>query len=168
MQNLRQEEIYKTLTEIERRYAAGPDVRELECLSKIALIELGGWVEEKIDEILIAYIERHVKDVNEVSRIKKEVVAPVYGFEFDKNLEPLLEHVLGVAMYARIKHGLQKRGHYLNLKSVLGDLAVFRNRAAHTHWEGVSRQYRAPSTALNWLNRIYAIVMRLKAEIDKL
>lgn len=159
MRTLLNEEIYSTLRELESRYSAdGVSDRELELLSKLAIIELGGWVEERIDEIVYEYVQRRLSDAEEIDRIKKEVIDKVYGFDYEADIRPMIEHVVGSVNYCLIKTELMHSGGYFILKSILGTLKHERNRVAHTHWTGVTRKLAAPSSTINWLNGIYRYV----------
>lgn len=156
MRVLANEEISATLKELECRFLAdGVADRELELLSKLAIIELGGWVEERFDEIVVEYVQRKLTDNEEMDRIRKEVIDKVYGFDYDSDIRPMIERVIGSVNYCVIKANLIHSGGYFILKSVLGELRHERNRVAHTHWMGVTRKLAAPSSVINWLKRIY-------------
>ena len=171
---LQQEEIYKTLELVNRRYlsvsvgATRYTNVELEYLSKIAIIELSGWVECTIDEILMSYTRRKILDINEQSRIEKSIVARVSGFDFERLSRPLFERILGIAQCWDLIQSLQSNGMLPILISEMDSLWKMRNRAAHTNWNGVTRTFDAPSVTVSRLRRLHPIVGYIKKRISHL
>lgn len=169
---LANEHIFKTLCLIIRRYnrAAVSKTRyasvEMEYLSKIAILELGGWVEERIDSILLDYVYRKIVDPTEQQRYKKEVVGRVFGFEFDRNVRPLFERVLGAAHCEAIRNQLMAHSMLFPLAAELHSLWSMRGRAAHTNWEGITRVFDAPSMTLARLKNIYPAMCMISRVVN--
>lgn len=113
--------------------------------SKMALMEVGGWIEQTVDAILYYYIEHTVNDAVLAETLKKEIVDRTYGFRYSKEFRPLCEKILGAAQFAKITSLMEKKGLYQVLQSCMNQLADNRNRAAHTYWSKVTPRFDAPS-----------------------
>ena len=171
---LTEQEIYKTISLLVRRYNRAEKLQsrytnvELECLSKMAIMELGGWIECKIDAILADYIKRKITDEEERERVNKNIIKHVYGFNYKNDIRPLCERVLGCAQVWMFHKRLENTGRLLELTSELGNIECMRNIAAHTNWDGITRTFDAPSTTLLRLKRIYPIISWIEREIKAL
>ena len=77
------ENTLKQLDSMYLKYTGDPSF--LIILSKTALIEFCGWVEQSIDQILNEYVQSHMKEQNMInytnSQIKKN-----YGFKYENNI----------------------------------------------------------------------------------
>lgn len=171
---IEREQIYKTLRFINRRFDAISGKRdasvglESELLSKLAVIELGGWIEDSIDNILTKYVNKKIKAASERKHIREDIIEKVYGFDYKKNVRPLLERILGVRNYHRLVLALKKKGDYCILTSDIASLVGARNIAAHTHTKGVSRSFDAPSKTLDRFKRLYPVVQKLQKMVAAL
>lgn len=112
--------------------------------SKMALMEVGGWIEQSIDAILYYYIDHTVKNQVLSDVIKKEIVDKTYGFRYSREFRPLCEKILGAARFSRIIKLMDRKGLYQILQSSMTNLATDRNRAAHTYWTKVTPCFDSP------------------------
>lgn len=55
-------------------------------LSKTALIEFSGWIEQSMDQILYEYLDSHVCEINIIKYIKDQI-RKNYGFKYESNIE---------------------------------------------------------------------------------
>lgn len=168
--------IYKTLRNLDRRFdglsnrkkSTKKTIEDMELCAKTAVIELGGWIEVAVDEVLIGYTTRKIADPTELKRIKTQVIGKVYGFDYEKNFKPLVERILGIDLYNRMMQPYAQDGRLQKLQSELEKIKPQRNTAAHTNWTGSSKNFEAPSVIINRLRIIYPVLMSMFEFIDKL
>ena len=160
---------------LKRRYDAISNRRntrntplKLELLSKLAVLELGGWIETAIDQILVEYVSRKISDTGEQARIRHQIIDRVYGFDLDRNIWPLFERILGVAICQRLKSEIENTPGYLQFTSDIGDLAKARKAKAHTCWSGITPHVETPSWVLDRFQHIYPIVQHIRSFVAQL
>ena len=167
--------IYKTLRNLDLRFeglsnrkkATQKTSEDMELCAKAAVIELGGWIEVSVDEVLINYTTRKIADPDELKRIRKDVIDKVYGFDYTRNFRPLMERILGIDLYNRMINPYAQDGRLQRLQAELSTIKPHRNTAAHTNWTGATKNFEAPSVIINRLRTIYPILMSMFEFIDK-
>lgn len=170
---LKKEIVYKTLNLLSRRFDRVQCSRtrytmtELECICKMAILELGGWIECTMDEILKDYVHRKILDVAEASKIEREI-DKVFGFSYERNFSPLVERIIGVENFYKIKSALSAKGKWDPFVADLDALWRVRGRAAHTNFNGVAKNYDAPTTTIGRLQTIYPVVSEIRRMIVKM
>ena len=143
---------------------------KLELLSKLAVLELSGWIETTIDQILVEYVSRKICDSDEQGRIRRNIIDRVYGFDLERNVWPLFERVLGVVNCKSMRTKLENTRGYDSFASDITTVHSLRRRQAHTCCAGpeVTRQIVAPSTTWGYFQNIYPIIQRIKRFCEKL
>ena len=137
--------------------------------SKLAIIELSGWIEETIDTILTDYLNRTINNLALRNTIEKEVIQRVYGFRYGTDFRPLMERILGGEKFQYIISRLEKNGACTSqLHHALSILTTRRDRAAHTHQKGVMQSYDAPSWTIQQLNIILPIFRRIQGMVKNM
>lgn len=108
--------------------------------SKLAIIELCGWIEISIDEML----EKHGKILSNknLSDFKGQI-KKVYGFSPEKHLKPLIIHLIGFIGYERLMKSCDKNK-MDRLFYHLKELSKKRNDLAHTYIKGFTSTYDSP------------------------
>lgn len=125
-------------------------------LSKLALLELCGWIELEIDRIVLSIQTACRIPVDQTT---KDLLQRNYSFTYPQHIRPMLERLVGIWIVRQAEDRIEERspGELERLKGVLGDLAKRRNVFAHTHVSHVAiRQltYLAPS----WTRRQFQTV----------
>ncbi|WJS94129.1 HEPN domain-containing protein [Flavobacterium johnsoniae] len=154
------------LVELVTLYDTATDNSHKIYYSKLALIELCGWIELCIDDITKKYIDLKLLKTNNINLAKKQFVDGTYGFEYDKNLRPILIKLIGIINVEPLEDILDYNGDFTLLKSQLNSLISLRNPAAHTSIAGVTHTYQAPSTMLTYLNSIYDKLGKLETGLN--
>lgn len=151
-------DIETTLKKLDSEYNSNLSKPDLPIwYSKLALLELSGWIEDSVDDLVNGYINNHIVDNN----IKKEITKIIkknYGFDYEKNLFKLFSEVIGVNNLENIIDVLNADINVL--KSITSALSLERNKAAHSSII-VTRTFAAPSSILaNYhdLERIFKII----------
>lgn len=157
--------IKSTLSELDKLYNNSSSQKKAIYFSKLALIELCGWIEETLDDIIIRHANRNLNDLHNKEYCKDIIVKPNYGFEYKKNIRPMLISLLGLIEVEKLEHELEKAGQITLLKGYLGNIKDSRNTAAHTHLKGVTRRFNAPSRTIGDFNRISLILEKIDYEL---
>ena len=132
--------------------------------SKLAVLELCGWLEQTIDRILYHYVNVTISNRQLRNTIKEQVIDTVYGFKYAKELKPLFMKILGAARFNHILRVLGRKGQDEILLSCIQKLNRERNVAAHTYWNDKAQQhFDAPSCTYQEFLTLVPIV----TEIDK-
>jgi len=146
--------IESNLKQLDKLYnKAGTQKKEL-YYSKLAMLEMCGWIEESMDDIVQMCANRVLKQRQNKSYITKKVIKPTYGFEYDRHFKKMLIHVVGLMSIERVENKVDQLK-YARLTSALGSLKEVRNKEAHTHLKGVTRRVDAPSVTLQYFTYVY-------------
>lgn len=159
--------IKSTLEELNQLYNSASSQKKAIYFSKLAVLELCGWIEEVFDDIIIRHSKRNLRlPVNKLYT-QERIVNPNYGFDYKKNIRPMFIGLIGLIQMEKLEKELEKTGKITLLKSYLGSLRVTRNKAAHTHLRGVTVTYNAPSQTLGDFHRICTILEIIDSELRK-
>jgi hypothetical protein len=123
--------------------------------SKLAILELCGWIEISMDEVITMHCNRHVaerKNTNYVS----DVVKKTYGFDYELNFRKMLINLIGIVTCEKIEAQIPVAVHTRFLAQ-LKSLKIVRNSLAHTYLKGPARTIwiDAPSVTMARFNEIY-------------
>jgi hypothetical protein len=116
-------------------------------LSKLAVLELCGWIECELDRLILVAETGRLNDPNWVSG---NIISPTYGFNYTKHFRPMLVRVAGEIYARRIEAELERRspGDLDRLRNLLVQLWDLRCKMAHLHVGAVVPQqisYQAPT-----------------------
>lgn len=157
-------DIENTLINLESAYSSSITDPELpKLLSKTALIELSGWIEQSFDIILKEYLDSHICEVNVINFVKEQIDNN-YGFNYKKNILKILSITIGAY---HLENVLDKIDANL-FESLLNQYSRNRNSAAHTHLAGTTLTYNAPSSILADFKRIKPIINTIEKEVQSL
>lgn len=151
------------LDELKTLYDSSSDTNHKVYYSKLALMELCGWIELCIDDIIVNYVDSRLILTNNLNLAKSTFIKQTYGFEYDKNLRPLLIKIIGLINVEKVEDVLDfDGGTFILLKSQLNNLVSLRNAAAHTSIVGVTHTYQSPHSILTQLNNIFVHLSKLE------
>jgi len=136
--------IQNNLIQIENLYTKSTSTQHAMFYSKLAVLELCGWIEESMDEILRSLARRHLKDPSNLQLVENSIIRRTYGFEYNKHFRSMLMQVLGIISLERLEHKLDPVKFQL-MESTLETLKACRDIQAHTHLRGSTRRLDAPS-----------------------
>ena len=132
-------------------------------LSKTALIEFSGWIEQRMDQILYDYLDSHICETYIIKYIKDQIKKN-YGFKYENNILRILSITIGA-------YNLENVFDKINinlLKTLLDKYSNKRNNAAHTHTLGTTTTYDAPSVILNDFKCVKPIITAIEHEVQSL
>lgn len=142
------------LRQLNRLYLEANTQKKKLYYSKLAMLELCGWIEESMDNIVEMCANRELKSQANKNYITRNIIKPTYGFEYKRHFIKMLSYVIGFINIEKLdnKLDLTKKA---RLESALGTLKEARNREAHTHLKGVTRQVDSPSITISLFNHVF-------------
>ena len=149
-----QSSITGSLKAINRSYGKAVSQRDSLFFSKLAILELCGWIEESMDDIVLRCAMRHLKVPGNRNYCKKEFVQRTYGFEYHKNFRFMLVRLLGLVNVEYIEARVNQTKQAAMI-AALSALTTQRNVEAHTHVKGTTRHINAPSVTLAQFQPLY-------------
>lgn len=151
--------IENTLVKIEALYNASTDSHLQILYSKLAILELSGWLEESFDEILHEYLNNKV--TTDYITLGKEIIKKNNGIHWDK-IRLMINNIIGVSNLETIESLLESSLAGISIiKPFLNTLTPNRNIAAHTSIL-VSRTFDAPSVTIGQFRRIKPILVEIE------
>jgi len=152
--------IQANLNSIGRKYNAD-NVSNKDALmfSKLAVMELCGWIEESMDDIVLRCANRTVKK-SENKDAYREKVKAVYGFEYEKHFRFMLIQLIGLVDIEKIEKNMGEAD-VEQFRQLLKTLKGQRNKLAHTH---LKRKYPiqvfSPSRTISEFEKVYIYLVR--------
>lgn len=155
--------IENTLQRLEKEYNACITDSDMPVFfSKLAVIELSGWLEDSIDVILNDYLDSHIVYSDVIDPVK-EIIKKNYGFKYEKNILKICLSVLGANNWENIVDKLMPV-EYENLKTITSSLTSSRNNAAHTSIV-TTRTFNAPSLTLADFMKLKPAIITIEKEV---
>lgn len=155
-----------TLTELNTWYnVAGLSTDRTNLLSKLATIELCGWLEEEFDRLIRAVAAGRISDAN---WIENQVIENTFGFKYEKHWRGMLCKLVGEVFAQRVEAAMETAhpGDLQQLRTLLGQL--WKDRCSFAHADLTANQaamltFNAPSLAISRLATLKAILGRYEA-----
>jgi len=158
--------ILDNLKQIERLYNSSSSIHQSSFYSKLAIIELCGWIEISMDDIVLRIATRKLRDAKNLDYIKK-IVKRTYGFDYEHHFLPMLEAVIGrhgiKRMNARIDNGLVQP-----LFGALSLLKPARDQLAHNFIKGITPIIDAPSVTRTRFKVVYEGLRNIEKVLQKI
>ncbi|MBC7643250.1 MAG: hypothetical protein H7174_13110 [Flavobacterium sp.] len=134
--------------------------------SKLAIIELCGWIEHSMDNIADNFANRHLSSIP-FKDIYLNVKTNTFGFEYKKNFRKMLGTTIGLHNMETIELSLTSTGEIAILEANLTSLKILRDNAAHT-FINATTTYQAPSVTKSQLLIIYPILKKIGQQVRTL
>ena len=146
--------ILKNLNMLDVEYRRTDSAKKSLFYSKLAILELCGWIEESMDDVILRCARRHLKDQDNFKFVQTEIVRRTYGFDYQQNFRRMLIQLLGIINVERIERAVDQ-DKQARLVATLDALKQVRNQEAHTHLKGITRSINAPSVTLGQFPILY-------------
>ena len=146
--------IEKNLRSLNHRYNRSKTTREADFLSKLAVLELCGWLEVSIDNMIYSTSSRLINNTSNIKFLENKIKR-TNGFEYEQDFRPLIAFVIGLAGLEEIEKSIDSSV-CIKFKSELSALKIRRNSLAHTYTKGATLSYDAPSVTLVRLQDVAA------------
>lgn len=120
--------------------------------SKLSLIEVGGWAEMTMDDL----IRRSTRKSSSKKYIEEKIIEPNSGFSYEKNFRRMLIQAVGIVAVDQIEKNT-KPVTIQKLKTALGNLKKERDGIAHTYIKdiGTTTRIASPSVAISYFKDIH-------------
>lgn len=99
--------------------------------SKLAVIELGGWIETSMDDLIYRAGKKLKHPVN-IKELKDSIVGKTWGFDYKANFRRMMIQVVGLIAVEKIEK-IVDAGRHAAMIATLGLLKSARNDLAHTY-----------------------------------
>ena len=160
-------QIQKNLIQIDNSYIKSKRPRQTLYFSKLAILELCGWIEESMDNIVQTFAGRRLRKPANLTFIEKQVIRRTYSFEYDQHFRSMLIQVFGIINVERLENNLDKTKFDI-MKSTLISLKECRDKQAHTHLKDTTMIIDAPSTTQNRFRIVYDGLKDIESCIRKM
>jgi len=148
--------ILKTLKKLDKLYNAVNKKVEYDLpnyYSKLALLELCGWVEQSMDDILRCF-QRKLKEEKNINYLETRIIKPTHSFEYHTHFREMLIKTIGITGVEKMERKINNRKKEI-LASSLGILKTMRDEHAHTYISGTTHRLHAPSISESHFRKIY-------------
>lgn len=124
--------------------------------SKLAILELCGWIEMSMDDLILRHSKRKIKDAENQSHVEKKIVKRTYGFEYQRHFRQMLIELVGLVTCEKVDSEIDPALHTI-LLAELETLKTVRNQLAHTYLKDKPVTYKidAPSVTQQRLHHVY-------------
>lgn len=157
--------ILSNIKKLDQLYNSSPTV-EATYYSKLAIIELCGWIEFSMDNIVEYFANKHIK-TQPLKDSFKSLKDNNNGFDYKHNFRKMLSQTIGMHNMEKLELSINRTGNVNILDATLNNLKNLRNDAAHTYID-TTKTYQAPSVTKSQLELIYPILKDFSTEIKKI
>jgi len=147
--------IQGNLRSLDRAYQTARSQRFSFFFAKLAILELCGWIEVSMDDIILMHSSRKIVLPQNVTFVEREVVRRTYGFEYNRHFRGMLTRLLGVVECERIEKKISAQV-MTKFVAQLDQLKIIRDQLAHTYIKGATVTIDAPSVTRNRFADLYA------------
>jgi len=151
----------KLLAEIDTSYNQESNNNKALLWAKMATIEVSGWTEEYIDNLLNNYINS-INPNCKSSLFKK--IEKIYGFHYSSDFKNICIQILGSIMFEKIENKIPLECQ--QLESALNGLKSNRDKYTHTHILN-KVPIDAPNKSMSYLNQIEVGLKKFMMELRK-
>jgi hypothetical protein len=158
-------QIEQTLKSLDARYQAATTAEEAQWFAKLAIIELCGWIEESMDDVILRCARRHLKVAANQEMCKSDIIGMTFGFEYKKHFRGMLIRLLGLVAVEELERQVDPTIH-AKMQGALSFLKPFRNSYAHTHLR-TTATIDAPSLTKSKFQPVYDGLMEFERVIRR-
>ena len=134
--------------------------------SKLAILELCGWIEESMDDIVKNYANRKLRN-NDNLKFVKGVIKNVHSFDYHNDFRKMLIPVIGLIRLEMLESKVDQTKLDLMI-AALNTLKTQRNPLAHTHIKGATLTIDAPSKTKQQVMYVYEGLKSIEHELKRL
>ncbi|MDP9837711.1 hypothetical protein J2T09_002468 [Neorhizobium huautlense] len=147
--------IEENLKHLDQAYRGEADNKKATYYSKLAILELCGWIEISMDGIVLTHCTKKVKLPSNIKLVENNVKR-TYGFDYEQHFRKMLIHLIGIPACEKIERTVDV-GAKAKLEAQLSSLKTMRDRLAHTYIKGTpqANSIDAPSVTKARLADIY-------------
>ena len=147
-------DIEKNLQKIDQLFTGSSSIQEGLLYSKLAILELCGWIETSMDNIVLDMAHRVILDPKHLRHFNI-TVRKVYGFEYEKHFRHMIITLVGLHGVEAMEKNVDLRA-FLPMRAALNDLKPYRDKQAHGYIQGTTLHLDAPSITLGRFHTVHA------------
>jgi hypothetical protein len=159
-------DIEKNLQRIDQLYQGSSSNEDGQLYSKMAMLELCGWIETSMDDIVLSVAKRLILDSKHLKYLD-DVVGRVYGFEYQKHFRQMVLTVIGLQGVETMERKVNPAV-FLPMQAVLRSLKPNRDHHAHGYLKGTTPRLDAPSVTLNNFHVVYAGLLDIESVLKSI
>lgn len=159
--------IIGNLNRIETLYNKSSNIQDGLFYSKLAILELCGWIEISMDDIILRLAKKHLKQSKNIDFVEREVIKRTYGFDYTRHFRKMLIDIIGIIGVERLEKDIDLIKFQLLISS-LDSLKLYRDSEAHTYIKGTTKRMDAPSVTKNRFSDIYNGLKNIDDELRKI
>lgn len=145
--------IQDNLKSLDTKYKKSKSLKDNLFFSKLAILELCGWLEESMDGIFESYAKKHIKSKQNLGTIRG-TIKHNSGFAYERNFKGILIKLIGIVVFERLEKDIDSAKLVL-FTSTLSSLKIKRDSEAHTHIKGVTKSIDSPSMTISHFTKLY-------------
>ncbi|HSX54061.1 MAG TPA: hypothetical protein VLG14_02070 [Sphingomonas sp.] len=145
--------ILENLRRLDASYRAASHPKHAFYFSKLSILELCGWIEMSMDEVIMCHCRRKLQDQKNLDFVQKQIVNRTYGFDYERHFKSMMIRLVGVVTMEKIEKSISVPVHTLFVAE-LNNLKQVRDSLAHTYAKHVFA-IDAPSTTRARFNSLY-------------
>ena len=149
--------IKRNVRSLNSRYAKSKSTQDASYYSKLAILELCGWIEISLDEAILSAGNRVLKDSKSI-KFLEDKIKRTYGFDYENHFTSMIVSLIGISGFERLENSIDESV-LINFKSELAILKDRRNSLAHTYTRGITTHYDAPSITIARLEKVSAGIL---------
>lgn len=146
--------INTNLRSLNYRFSKTTSQKEALLYSKLAVLELCGWIEISMDDLVLRCAKDNLMREESFNYIANNIVKKNYGFEYKNHFRNMITIVLGLKTIEQLE-SLLNPTKYARLTSTLGTLKNSRDNQAHTYIKSTMITVDAPSITQRNFNFVY-------------
>lgn len=139
---------------LDREYRKCRSVKKALLYSKLAILELCGWVEESMDDIVLRCARTHLRDARNLQFARGTIVRRTHGFDYEKDFRSMLIQLVGLVSVERLERRVDETK-MATFKATLANLKKVRDSEAHTHIKKATKNVNAPSATISQFLLVY-------------
>lgn len=161
-------EIERNLRALDARYrTATKSQKDPFFFSKLAILELCGWIEMSMDDIVLRSSVRKLGNPANRNYVVSQVVRRTHSFEYNEHFRVMVTRLIGLVAFEKLEARLDPAT-LVRLKAELNALKQRRDPVAHTFLKGVTHSIDAPSVTLSRFHAVYEGLKEFEREMKKL
>ena len=87
--------ISQNLASINVYFDRAKSQREALFLSKLAILELCGWIEDSMDDVIQRCANKHLNEKGNLKHVEKSIIKVTHGFDYDLHFRNMLIKLIG-------------------------------------------------------------------------
>ena len=134
--------------------------------SKLAILEVCGWIEESMDDIIRGCANKRLKEPKNLRSVEN-LIKRTYGFHYEDNFRDMLIHIIGI-IKLEILEQIFDQHKFTQMIYSLNVLKQRRNELAHTYIKGTTPTIDAPSWTDRRFQYVYEGLKDIEHHINKM